>query len=623
MKPIFLILVLFVFSSVFVSTAYGAISLDKGTYTWTDKINIRITEHGIDSDGASVRVYTENSEIRNYNLSKAGNGLYTGEIILTGFLHDVNGDGKPDTNPRTSGTGPNNGFLESNRDDEFTILVRFADGEKIKKSAKIDWNIGNVDFSRMVNTHGNASFLITINDADMNLNPDTIDTLSIQAFSDSDKAGLVVDAKELDESPGTFVAYFSTSSQQDSDGRHLHALSDDTIYVQYNDHTLPKPYSVNDDLPVSLELSPFPFEKLGDKKVEWSQASYRTQNGTSSAKLIVTDNEQNKFANSIDTVKAKIISDSSFDGITIDLYETSKDSGIFERTFAFSDTRSGPNILYGNEGDTMIGLYDPLQSIDSKNFMTTTTLLGSTGPPLERAPVSAPRISDLKHHTIVYPVVGEQVLLTTDVANQQDREQRFVWIAQILDSDKKTQALSWIDGTLNPLSSFSPATSWIPKVAGEYKVVFFVWQSIDNPTALSPPKEFDFTVVNDDATRNNYEELSSEDLETRQNMLEELRTIPGENSVEYLSDDARDFIISEVLKNNQASSILDGYTYDVECCSFLVDRKNPPLNQHIGLKFHVQEKYLFVTVTYDLKQEKITSLLKGSSDGFSIISIDD
>ena len=623
MKPIFLILVLFVFSSVFVSTAYGAISLDKGTYTWTDKINIRITEHGIDSDGASVRVYTENHEIRNYNLSKAGNGLYTGEIILTGFLHDVNGDGKPDTNPRTSGTGPNNGFLESNRDDEFTILVRFADGDKIKKSAKIDWNIGTIDYSRMVNTHENASFLITVHDADMNLNPDTIDTLSIQVFSDSDKAGLVIDAKELDESPGTFVAYFSTSSQQDSDGRHLHALSDDTIYVQYNDHTLPKPYSVNDDLPVSLELSPFPLEKLDDKKVEWSQASYRTQNGTSSAKLIVTDNEQNKFANSIDTVKAKIISDSSFDGITIDLYETSKDSGIFERTFAFSDTRSGPNILYGNEGDTMIGLYDPLQSIDSKNFMTTTTLLGSTGPPLERAPVSAPRISDLKHHTIVYPVVGEQVLLTTDVANQQDREQRFVWIAQILDSDKKTQALSWIDGTLNPLSSFSPATSWIPKVAGEYKVVFFVWQSIDNPTALSPPKAFDFTVVNDDPTRHNYEELSSEDLETRQNMIEELRTITRENSMDYLSDDARNFIISEVLKNYRTSSILDGYTYDVECCSFSVDRKNPPLNQHVGLKFHVQEKYLFVTVTYDLKQEKITSLLKGSSDGFSIIPVDD
>ncbi|ABX13358.1 hypothetical protein [Nitrosopumilus maritimus] len=617
----FFLVVIFSIIIITVSPAFAAISLDKSPYTWTDKINIRITEHGVDSDGASVRVYTEDHEIRNYKLAKAGNGLYTGEIILTGFLHDVNGDGKYDTNPRTTGTGPNNGFLESSRDDEFTILVRFADGDEIKKSVKINWNVGTMDYTRMFNGYG-ESFLITVNDPDMNLNPDTLDTLSIQVFSDSDKAGLVIDAKELHDSPGTFVAYFSTS-QDDSSGRSLYALPDDVIYVQYDDHTLPKPYSVNDDLAVSVELHPFPFEQLDAKNIEWSQANYSTKNGTSSAKIIVTDHEQNKFANSIDTVKAKILSDSSLEGITIDLYETSKDSGVFERTFAFSDKRSGPNILYGNQGDTMTALYDPQQSIDSKNFLTATTLLGSTGPPLERAPVSAPRISDLKHNTIVYPVVGEQVLLTSDIANQQDREQRFVWIAQIIDSDKKTQALSWIDGTLNPLSSFSPATSWIPNVAGDYRVVFFVWQSIENPTALSPPIEFDFTVLDEDPTRHHYEELTPDDLEARQNMIEELRTVPGENSMDHLSDDARDFVISEVLKNNKVSSILDGYTYDVECCSFSVDRKNPPLNQHVGLKFNVEEKYLFVTVTFDLKQEKITAILKGSSDGFSIIPVDD
>ena len=493
--------------------AFASISFDKSTYTWTDKINIRITEYGVDSDGASVRVYTENHEIKNYKLAKAGNGLYTGEIHLTGFLHDVNGDGKPDTNPRTIGTGPNNGFLESSRDDEFTIQIRFADGDKIKKSVKVDWNVGTVDYIRMYNGY-DESFFIKIHDVDMNLIPDTQDVLSIQVFSDSDKAGLVINAKELSDSPGTFVTSFSTSSQHDSDGHRLFALPDDTVYVQYDDHTLPKPHDIDDNLAVTVELLPFEFEQLDGKKVEWSQANYRTQNGTSSAKIIVTDYEQNKFANSIDTVKAKIISDSYFEGITIDLYETSKDSGVFERTFAFSDQRSGPNILYGNEGDTMIALYDPLQSLDSEIFMTTTTLLGSTGPPLERVPVSAPKISDLKHNTIVYPLVGEQVQLTSNVANQQDREQRFVWIAQILDSAKKTQALSWIDGTLTPLSSFSPATSWIPKAAGEYQAVFFVWQSIDNPTALSPPIEFDFTVL-DDPTRHHYEEPTPDDLEKK------------------------------------------------------------------------------------------------------------
>ena len=100
------------FSSVFIGIAHGTISFDKGTYTWTDKVHIRVTEHGLDSDGTSVTISTSDHQLNNYNLSKAGNGLYVGEIILMGFLHDTDGDRKPDTNPRTTGTSSNNGFLE-------------------------------------------------------------------------------------------------------------------------------------------------------------------------------------------------------------------------------------------------------------------------------------------------------------------------------------------------------------------------------------------------------------------------------------------------------------------------------------------------------------------------------
>lgn len=116
-------------------------------------------------------------------------------------------------------------------------------------------------------------------------------------------------------------------------------------------------------------------------------------------------------------------------------------------------------------------------------------------------------------------------------------------------------------------------------------------------------------------------EKKTQDLSIRHAMIEQLRTISRENTVENLPDDTRDFAISEVLKNHQVSSILEGFTYSVECCSLSVDRQNPLFNQHVGLKFPVEEKYLFVTVTYDLKQEKVT-ILKGSSDGFAIIPIE-
>ncbi|BDQ31187.1 hypothetical protein NZNM25_01900 [Nitrosopumilus zosterae] len=483
-------------SSFFASDVYASIYFDKDVYTWTDKINIRVTEHGVDSEGTQVKIYTSNHEL-NYSLAKAGNGLFTGEIILTGFSHDVTGDGEPDTNPKTVGNGPNNGFLESDRDDDFTLSIKFADGGEIRKTAKINWNVATIDFDRLFNDSGERIY-IKVHDVDMNLNPESRDKISIQVFSDSDKAGLVIDARELSDDPGTFVTIFSVSSQHDSKGNRLFALPSDMIYVQYDDHTLPKPYGIDDDLTVLVELPPFPLEQIDDKKIEWSQGNYKTKNGTSSAKIIVTDPEQNKFADSIDTVKARIFSDSSIEGITIELYETNKDSGIFERTFAFSDKRSAPNILYGRYGDTLTALYDPVQSFDSEGvFMAATAWLGSTGPPLERAPISHPRIMDSFGNFIDSPAVGQQIQITSDIANESDREQKFTYLVMIQDGTGITVSLAWIDGILNPESSFSPSASWIPQKEGHYVATMFVWESVDNPTALSPPIQIEFTVISE------------------------------------------------------------------------------------------------------------------------------
>ena len=465
--------------------AFASISFDKSPYTWTDKVYIRVTEHGVDSDGASVRVYTEDHEIRNYKLAKAGNGLYTGEITLTGFLHDVNGDGKPDTDPRTTGTGPNNGFLETTRDDEITISIRFADGDEIKQTTKIRWNVGSIDFERLFPRH-NESIRIKVTDADMNLRPDTIDIVPVRVYSDSDKAGILLDAREQRDNPGLFQTIFSLSSGE-SKGDQLYALPDDTIYIQYDDYTLPKPYGTNDDLAIITELKPFPLEQLDDKKLEWSQGNYAVKNGTGTAKIIVTDPEKNIFEDNVETASVSVFSDSSREGIVIDLYETEKNSGVFDRTFSFSDKRSAPNILYAMEGDTVTAQYYPISNPESENvFLVSTMFLGLTGQMLERVPVSNPMMYDLEHNIIDYPVAGGQILLTSDISNQQNRQQPFVWIAQIIDSEKKTQALSWINGTLNPQSSFSPTTSWSPNAAGDYRAVFFVWESITNPSAPVP-----------------------------------------------------------------------------------------------------------------------------------------
>jgi hypothetical protein len=82
--------------------------------------------------------------------------------------------------------------------------------------------------------------------------------------------------------------------------------------------------------------------------------------------------------------------------------------------------------------------------------------------------------------------VGKQVQITADLRNNQDIEQSFAYIVQIQNEDGVAVSLSWLTGKLVPAQSFSPALSWTPNVAGTYTATIFVWESIDNPSALSP-----------------------------------------------------------------------------------------------------------------------------------------
>jgi hypothetical protein len=83
--------------------------------------------------------------------------------------------------------------------------------------------------------------------------------------------------------------------------------------------------------------------------------------------------------------------------------------------------------------------------------------------------------------------VGKQVQITTDVANGQDRAQPFAYIVQIQNQDGVVYSLSWITGTLDAGQSLSPSQSWTPTIPGTYTAQIFVWASVDNPDALSPP----------------------------------------------------------------------------------------------------------------------------------------
>ena len=119
--------------------------------------------------------------------------------------------------------------------------------------------------------------------------------------------------------------------------------------------------------------------------------------------------------------------------------------------------------------------------------ITGTALIGTVVPPLEKAPAANLRVVDAFGNSLTAVSVDQQVQLTADLSNGADNEQSFAYLVQVQDESGVTVSLAWITGSLSGGQSFSPALSWIPTESGSYTATAFVWESVDNPTALSPP----------------------------------------------------------------------------------------------------------------------------------------
>jgi hypothetical protein len=232
-------------------------------------------------------------------------------------------------------------------------------------------------------------------------------------------------------------------------------------------------------------------------EVAWLEASYPAS-GNGVVRIIDPDANLNPEA--VDNFNVDVWSDSDAGGIDLTVTETNEATGIFEGTvfFTTTDESSGHRVRVA-EGDTVTAEYrdetlpDPYTTADELDI-TGTAFIGTVVPPLERAPASNARVVDAFGNTLDEVSVDQQVQITADLTNGQDREQPFAYLVQIQDENGVTVALAWITGSLSAGQSFSPALSWIPTSSGTYTATVFVWESVDNPTALSPPVSVDIDV---------------------------------------------------------------------------------------------------------------------------------
>jgi hypothetical protein len=380
--------------TIYTSNFGATVELDQKVYTWTDKVYITIVapDHNFDSDLIDeigntdldpIKVSTRGDDIDNYKLVETGTdtGIFTGEVILTGFTHDADGDtttgdanGNDVISTASSGNGPTDGLLSADDDDGITVSFEFSEDETVVGSALIRWNIGEVQWLE-ASYPASGTGVVRVIDPDMNLDPEAVDNFDVDVWSDSDAGGIDLTVTETNEATGIFEGTVFFTVTDESSGHRLRVAEGDTVTAEYEDNTLPDPYTTADELDI-----------------------------------------------------------------------------------------------------------------------TATSLIGTVVPPLERAPASNCRVVDAFGNTLSSVAVDQQVQITCDVANGQDREQPFAYLIQIQDANGVTVSLAWITGSLTAGQSFSPALSWIPEGSGSFDVTAFVWESVDNPTALSPPQDISITV---------------------------------------------------------------------------------------------------------------------------------
>ena len=105
---------------------------------------------------------------------------------------------------------------------------------------------------------------------------------------------------------------------------------------------------------------------------------------------------------------------------------------------------------------------------------------------LERATISDPRLENAFGAPIVDNVnVGQQIQISADITNNQEKSQTFVYLVQIKDKTGFVVSLGWISGQLTPNQKLNPSLSWTPDKSSELTAEIFVWERLKNHGALA------------------------------------------------------------------------------------------------------------------------------------------
>jgi len=503
----------------------GTLSVDKDVYVMGSDMVVTITDPDLNVDSASYESYS-------LNLLEWDSSADSSELLSNSSGGDIGFDANPST---LEETGTDTGVFQtvvtlpvsqisSGNSPEYgeSVTLTYVDASLAGETdvagdtADIEAYFSISDFGALIELdkalyNWTDTVAITITAPDHNNNSaaeETIGTssLPIQATSRAGKmcSGSFYVAAETGPDTGVFTAEIALQGYVLSTSHNGPASVSNTCSTTDSTAGKLKTAGQTDGISVSYEYNNN-VVVVASASIAFNiaEAGFDTSSASTSgsATLTVTDADENANSAIIEDFNVDVYSDSDNGGFTLSLSETNEDTGVFEGTIYFTDSgATSGSSLRVSEGDTVTAEYsdktlpEPYTDSDSLTVASTLTI-GTAFPPLERAPAANARVVDAFGSSVAEVSVDQQVQIAADVSNGQSKDQAFAYLVQVQDSDGVTVSLAWITGSLTAGQSMSPALSWTPSGSGSYTATVFVWESVDNPTALSPTTSVSIDVV--------------------------------------------------------------------------------------------------------------------------------
>ena len=89
---------------------------------------------------------------------------------------------------------------------------------------------------------------------------------------------------------------------------------------------------------------------------------------------------------------------------------------------------------------------------------------------------------------------NNRIQIVGSIKNEQNFNQKFVYLIQVKDHTNTVISLSWITGELSGKQNLDVSQSWLPLNSGSFFIETYVWNSLEDQIALSNPQSISIII---------------------------------------------------------------------------------------------------------------------------------